>query len=401
MSQTGTSGDFYDEEKRSKGRKVILIHNMVAPYRLPLFQRLSEAPFLELEVYFLRESASNRRWRTDRPGQFRHKMLPGITLNFKGNDLFSYTISPTLPLELARSEYDIVVSAGWLDFACQVAFFISKARRKPYILWSESTTNESSWRRTVSLPLVKLMVRGADACIACGTRSKEYLIQLGAPEERIFIATNSVDIDHFRSGSTLSREERTLLKRNLGVEGRKVILYTGRLIECKGLRYLIEAYGRLREERADVSLLIVGDGRQEKELKNLCMRANTRDVHFVGFIDADKLPKYYGISDLFVLPSTEDVWGMVINEAMACGLPVITTDKVGASADLLENGVNGYIVEAGDTTQLFEAMKKVMQDPILRDRLAKASRRRILRFGPEASVEGFLSAIEYAMTRKR
>lgn len=377
--------------------KVILIHNMMAPYRMPLFQKLSEMPSIDLEVYFLSESAPNRRWRVDRSYEFKHKVLPGVTLSYHGRDLFSYIINPTVPLELVRSRCDLVIISGWLDFACQAAFFTSKAWGKPNILWAESTIHEASWRRSVSLPLVKLMVRGADACVASGTRSSQYLISLGAPSDKVFVAINTVDIDHFRSGSLLSAAERAALRRAFGVEGRKVILYSGRLTELKGVEYLLQAYWRLREEYADLGLLIVGYGPEERSLKRLCVEQGIEDVHFVGHVDMEAMPKYYAISDLYVFPSLRDVWGMVINEAMACGLPVITTNKVGASADLIEHGVNGYVVEAGDPIALLEAMRRLVADPLLRGRMAENSRKRIRDFGLDQSVDGFRLAIEHAL----
>lgn len=377
--------------------KIIIIHNIMAPYRMPLFQKLSEMPSIDLEVYFLSESAPNRRWLVDRSYEFKHKVLPGVTLSYHGRDLFSYIINLTVPLELVRSRCDLAVASGWADFACQAAFFTCKVGGIPYVLWAESTINEPSWRRTFSLPLVKLMVRGADACIAGGTRSREYLLHLGAAADKVFVAINTVDIDHFRSGSLLSAAERAALRRSLGVEGRTVILYSGRLTELKGVQYLLEAYGRLREEHAHLGLLIVGYGPKERSLKRLCVEQGIEDVHFVGHVEMEAMPKYYAISDLCVFPSVRDVWGMVINEAMACGLPVITTNKVGASADLIEHGVNGYVVEAGDPTALLEAMRRLVADPLLRGRMAENSRRRIRNFGLAQSVDGFMSAIEHVL----
>jgi glycosyltransferase involved in cell wall biosynthesis len=335
----------------------------------------------------------------DRCYEFKHKVLPGVTLSYHGADFFSYTINPTVPLELARSKCDLIVIPGWQDFACQAAFFTCKAGGIPYVLWAESTINETSWRRTLALPLVRMMVGGADAFVACGSRSREYLMHLGAAAAKVFVAINTVDTDYFRGGSLLSAAERAALRRAHGVEARTVILYSGRLTELKGVHYLLEAYARLREEHADLGLLIVGYGPKEGSLKQLCAAEGIQDVHFVGHVDMAAMPKYYAISDLCVLPSLRDVWGMVINEAMACGLPVITTDKVGASADLVENGVNGYVVEAGDQTALLEAMRRLVADPVLRGRMAEDSRRRIRSFGLAQSVGGFVSAIEFALSR--
>lgn len=380
--------------------KVALLHNIITPYRTPIFEKLSQVPFINLKAFFFSESAKNRRWKVKNDFKFAYEVLPGISLNFKSEDLFTYRLNPTIVYHLIKNNFDVLITAGYDSFASHISFFICKLSRKPFILWAGSTVNESNWRRTVSLPWVKFMVRHSDAYIAYGTRAKEYLVYLGAKEERIFTAINTVNLDHFSERSRLSKTEKNEIKDRLHIKNKKVILYVGQLIERKGLRYLIKAFDHLKRKCANISLLIVGYGYQEEELKGLCRKERIKDVYFAGHIDIDDIPKFYGIADLFVLPSTEEVWGLVINEAMACGLPIITTDKVGASADLVKEGVNGYIIEEKNIAQLYEAMKKIVLNPSLQKKMGEQSRKVIENFGIDNEVSGFTSAIKYVIENR-
>jgi glycosyltransferase involved in cell wall biosynthesis len=267
-------------------------------------------------------------------------------------------------------------------------------------LWSGSTINEPSLLRKISLPLVKFIIRHSDAFIAYGTRAKEYLEYLGASSEKVFIAYNTVDTDFFMQRCSQLKAPKSELKDKIGIKNKKVVLYVGQLIERKNVKTLIEAYSKLKD-KLDVALLIVGDGIQKNELKNLCIEDNINDVFFVGFKQREELPQYYAMSDLFVLPSLQEVWGLVLNEAMASGLPVITTNKVGASVDLIKDGENGYVVESGNTEQLYEVTKKILSDPELEERMGEKSKRIIeKRFTYENMVDGLRSALNLVHKNK-
>jgi len=375
--------------------KVALIHNIMSPYRVALFNHLAAVPQLALYIYFLASTDKSRKWEIpELSGKFTYKVLPGLTFNFHPNkDLFAYRINPSIAPELIRNKYDIIVSVGYASFTNHLAFLLCKIYRKPFVLCSESTINEPSLFRSVSLPLIKLIIRHSDALIAYGTRAKEYLIHLGAPSNRIFMAYNTVDTDFFKRESSKLRTEGRRLKGELGIENKSIILYVGQLIERKGIKYLLKAYSRLKREN-DVACLIVGDGPQRTELVDLCTRENIKDVFFVGHKQLREMAGYYVISDIFVLPSTQEVWGLVLNEAMACGLPVVTTDKVGASVDLVKDGVNGYVVEAGHVEQLYQAMRKILSSPELKLSMGKKSQDVIdAGFGVEKANQGFTDAI--------
>jgi glycosyltransferase involved in cell wall biosynthesis len=383
-----------------KKYKVALIHNIISPYRIPLFEKIAEHPSVDLCVYFTAISEANREWTVKLSDKFKYKILSCFTLKYRGKDLFSYHINPSIIQELVRNDYDVVIAGGYASFATQISLFLSKLRNIPFILWSGSTINEPSLLRKISLPLVKFIIRHSDAFIAYGTRAKEYLEYLGASSEKVFIAYNTVDTDFFMQRCSQLKAQKSELKDKIGIKTKKVVLYVGQLIERKNVKTLIKAYSKLKDE-LDVALLIVGDGPQKNELKNLCIEDNINDVFFVGFKQREELPQYYVMSDLFVLPSTQEVWGLVLNEAMASGLPVITTNKVGASVDLIKNGENGYVVESGNTEQLYKVTKKILSDPELEERMGEKSKRIIEKgFTYENMVDGFRSALNLVHKNK-
>lgn len=376
-----------------KKYKVAIVTNIPSPYRIPLFEKIAEHPAINLFVYFTAMTDKNRKWVMRLSDKFRYKVLPGFTLRYHGKDLLSYHINLSIIKELIRNDYDIVIAGGYASFATQISFFISKLRNIPSILWSGGTINEPSLLRKISLPLAKFIVKHAEACIAYGTRAREYLISLAASPEKVFIAYNTVDTDFFMQRCSQLKSKKDELKNKMGIKNKITVLYIGQLIERKNVKYLLKAYSKLKDG-LDVALLIVGDGDQKNELKDLCIKDNINDVFFVAFKQKEELPQYYAMSDLFVLPSVQEVWGLVLNEAMASGLPVITTNKVGASVDLIKNGENGYVVEPSNTEQLYEAMKKILSDPKIRESMGKRSQEIIEEhFTPEHSAKGFILAV--------
>lgn len=344
--------------------RVALIHNIVTPHVVPFYERLASEPDVALKVYFLAETDKNRRWHTTIGQKFDYRLLPHWAIRLQGEDLFTYFINPTLPAVLLRDGFDVVIVDGWDSFASIVAFVVAKIRRKAYIMWSGSTANEPSWRRTLALPLVRLLVRGADGCIAYGTRAKEYLVQLGADAERICIAFNTVDVEWFQASADQLRPNRERIRADLGLTSGPVILYVGQLIERKGIVDLFDAYTMLVKDRPDVQLVVAGSGQLEPALRRRIEDRHLNGVRLFGHVPVADLPRYYVAADCFTLPSHEEVWGLVLNEAAACGLPIVTAEPVGAAPDLVEAGVNGAIVPARNPAELARALAQALDHGI-------------------------------------
>ena len=380
--------------------RVLLLHNIMAPYRFPLFRAIDADPRIDLEVWFMSRSARNRRWsQSSQDLGFAYQVLPSVEFNHASRDLFTYIVNYSFPWKYARGNFDVLISAGWLDFACQAGFVLSKALRRKYIQWSESTAYEPSLQRSLAAPVVKTMVRWADACVAVGTRSREYLEKLGAHSRDIYTAYSTVDVELFRRVSSLARRERVEHRTALGIRRGFVVLYCGQFIERKGLRYLLEAFASIKALHEDVALVLIGYGPERDMLLAQVALSGISDVHVVDHVEVTEMPTMYALADVFVLPSLEETWGLVVNEAMACGLPVIVTDRAGASIDLVRQGENGYVVPAGDSTAIAECITRLIEDPALAARMGDCSSERIQQFTPERAAQVFVDAIVHAMSR--
>lgn len=169
------------------------------------------------------------------------------------------------------------------------------------------------------------------------------------------------------------------------------------MIKRKGVKYLLYAYGKLQQEQDNIALLVVGSGPLESQLKELAISLKIKNVKFVNSgLSLEWLVKFFSAADVFVLPTREDIWGFVINEAMACGLPVIATRTSQAANEMVRQEENGYVIKEADVEGLYKALQKVIRDVELRERMAKRSREIVENeFNPTHMVDGFLLAIEY------
>lgn len=375
--------------------KVAILHNIINPHVIPYFELLVKKENLDAKVFFCSESEGNRIWKTEIGNKFSYAILPNRKIEFNGKDLFTYFINLSVISELKKFNPDVIISAGWDLFSYQAAFFYSKIAGKKFILWSGSTRCEPSWRRTLASPLVKLMVKGSDAYIAYGTRAKEYLISLGAKPKKIFVAYNTTNVELFTKEVNLWRKKKAYIKKELGINTSMVILYVGQLIERKGANYLIEAFRKIKKENDDVSLLVVGYGIWETNLRLYVKKEKIKDVIFAGGVKWEDTPKYYSVCDVLVMPSLEEVWGLVINEAMSAGLPIVATDVAGGTLDLIEDGLNGFIVKPGSPEAISKALLKILSNKNLRKKMSRETSVLINNFTPEKAVSKIIEAIKY------
>ena len=380
-----------------KKYKVTLIHNIISPYRVPLFEGLSEHPSIDLFVYFCAKTHKERKWDILESDRYKYEILSGITLEIFG---IKYHINPSIISKLIKGKYDVVIIGGNTDFTTQAAFIISKLLKTPTILWSEGIESAQSLLGKVISPLTKYIVRNVDAVVVAGTMSRDFNIKNGARQEKIFIAPNIVDNEMFIKQSLKSKKEKERFKQELNIQNKKIILFVGQLIKRKGVEYLLKAYKKIKNDYDDVCLVVIGDGVLKNELEDICIKEHIKDVRFTGWVSEEQKIIYYSIADLFVLPTLEDVWGLVINEAMCCGLPVISTKAAGCAQDMIIPGENGFIVDAANIDQLYSSMKKIILDDEVAKKMGEKSLEIIEnRFSLSKMVNGFVSAIEYFKNR--
>ena len=382
--------------------KILYLQDTAMWYRRPFFKKLSEIydiKFIFTYIQYINDMYGiETSWGIDGFEGVKYKVLKNYC-NIRYVD-----IAFGLLKDLLKEDYDIIVDMyGSADML--YCFIAAKLRRKPIILCSDvwGWKRRRSLKETLKLPLFKFIVSHSDAILVPGTKQKEYYISLGASSDKVFIMPNV--------SSLVVKEEdyenKEKLKEKLNIGTKQVVLYAGRLVKQKGVEYLIKAFAKLREERDDIVLIVVGRGECKDELLLLSKNLNIENhIYFMGFIENVSLSPYYLLCNVCVVPSITygqaDCWGYVINEAMYCGKPVIATDAVGAAFDMIKDGENGFIVPEKDVNALYEALKKMISDSDLEKKMGIKSKKIIEEgFRYKDMVEGFEKAVEYVLEKKR
>ena len=368
--------------------KIFFITNMCTHYSIKLYELLSERT--DIEYYFTGGEEpywekKNKKW----SGNFKSEYLRGFFL------LPKFRITPGL-FRVIFSKYDILIKTIDDRFALPLTFLCAKILRRPFIFWVGLWKHPQTFFHKVSFIFTKMIYNHSDAIVVYGKHIKKYLMAIGVDENKIFCAPHAVDNSLFNKN--VSSEDKKRIRLELGVTEEKVLLYVGRLEPCKGLEYLIKAVADIRD--VENIVIFIGAGAQRDSLEVKCRELNVKSK-FLEFIPNDKLYWYYAVADIFILPSIttsnfKEPWGLVVNEAMNQGCPVIATDAVGAAAGgLVENGQNGFIVPEKNSEALRSAIYNLVSDEPLRLKMSSHSREGIKQWTQENMVEGFIQAIEY------
>ena len=370
-------------------RRVTILTEIIAPYRIPVFNALAAHSEIDLHVVFLaRTDLSLREWRVyEDEIRFPYEVLPSWRKRIAGQNLL---FNSHVEHALARSRPDAVVCGGYNFLAFWQALRWARRHGVQFLLWSESTAGDRRGLYGLVEALKRAFVRRCDAFVVPGKSASHYLQTFGVPPQSIFVARNAVDSELFARLAQQARTHAGQVRNQLALPER-YFLYVGRLVREKGPLDLVAAYARLADElREQVGLVIVGDGPLRAELEAASREIYPGNIHFAGFVQREQLPAYYALAECLVLPTHTDPWGLVVNEAMACGLPVICTNVAGCALDLIRE--NGKLTVPGDITQLREAMAGIACDAELRLGMAEKSAQLIREYSPEAWASGMAEA---------
>ena len=286
---------------------------------------------------------------------YRFKNFKGIFLNG-----WSYKVDSAICFDvishLKHNKYDHIVCTDFALPTGMMAITYMRSKKIGYYLESDGgfPKNNNGLKEKVK----KHYIKGAKGYFSTGTMHDSYYIHYGANPEKIyrypFTSLKNEDI----LTDVPTYEEKVKLRKELSMTEKGIVLYVGRIIHGKGIDTLISA---AKELPADTGVYLVG-GEPTEYYTQQIEKQGVTNIHFVGFTLKEELKKYYKAADVFVLPTKKDVWGLVINEAMSMGLPVVTTDKCIAGLELVENGKNGYIVPVDDVNVLSQRIKEILTD---------------------------------------
>jgi glycosyltransferase involved in cell wall biosynthesis len=371
--------------------RLLLITEIIAPYRIPVFNALAAHPEIDLHVLFLAETdPALRQWHVYKDEiRFAYEVLPSFRQRLGG---FNLLLNQGVAASLQRLQPGVILCGGYNYLASWQAAYWARRMRVPFLLWVESTSADQRRGHASVEALKRHFLRLCTGFVVAGLSSRQYMRQFGIADRLIFMAPDAVDNEFFRKGAEAARGNSRALREQLRLPPR-YFLNVGRLIAVKGVFDLLEAYAKLEAQlRENVSLVFVGDGVAKPELEARARQIAPGHVDFRGFLQRDDLPAVYALAETLVFPTHSDPWGLVVNEAMACGLPVIATDVAGCTPDLVLDSVTGWVVPANNPARLAEALSRVSTHPDQATQMGRQAARKIDDHSPAACANGMAEA---------
>lgn len=372
--------------------KVLYLTNLPIPYRVSFFQELGR--LCELTVLFERKTASdrNKMWFDENSRKnFRCIVLPGIRW---GKDS---AFNPSVIKWLKDRSYDIVVVSGYSSPTEILAILYMKLKKIPFVMSTDGGF-PSKKEPVLKKNFKKFLVQAAGHWLASGAAAQKYLEYYGADPERIyhypFTSLEKEDIQNEATGE----DKKEAMKHLLGISG-LVVLSVGRFIPLKGFDVLLKAWRQVKDDNA--SLVIIGGGPQKQKYSEMIRKLKLKNIKILDFMKKDMLKLWYRAADIFVHPTRYDSWGLVINEAMAQSLPVITTDRALAGMELVREGKNGFIVPADDADTLAQHIELLLSSKELRERMARHSNEIIKPYTIVNMAHAYLKAFEKIISAEK
>ena len=362
-------------------KKVVIITNIPSPYRVDLFHYMqTHIKEYEFHIIYTSKNEDNRSWNIPVEKLLNSRILDAKILKIKNKLDTRYIHLPAnIGKELSKIMPDVVVAMEYNPAALQ-ALLWAKSHSKKFVHWTDGTLHSERNIGTVQKITRKIITSNADSCIASSTKAKEKLLAWGVPEEKIFISLLTVDISKFQ------KVERA------PVPGR--ILYVGSMIPRKGLDLLVDA---LPYVNCDFELRIVGNGTEE-EIKQRSAAAEQKGIldklTFCGFLQGENLTDEYRRAQVFVLPTREDCFGLVLLEAMCAGVPIVASKYADGAYDTVVAGENGYIADPFAPNAFGRTIDKTISES---DILSSVNAEQVKAFSFDNVIADYVKSLNYVI----
>lgn len=333
------------------GRDVVFWYSAISPYMADRFAALAAASTVNFECWFNRTRNEGRSWVVP-PERlcFPHRFVPSVGMSGRAVGAPIAAVAVARPRLVVSFHADLAVapSALWSLPGGRLAYYVERT----FETWTPRTATKERLKRA--------LFGRADAFLTPGRDADDYLRQYEVSDDRLFRLNHVVDVAHFgaaaeRRGASAALE----VRRRLGLHG-VVFLYVGKVWWQKGLTTLLDAYAAVRARGLDCSLLIVGDGDERERYAEYAAAERIPNVVFHDFVQQDALPSMYALGDVFVFPTRGDPYGLVVDEAMASGLPVIASRMAGEIAERV-TPANGWLVQHDSVLELTNAMTAALE----------------------------------------
>lgn len=395
--------------------RLAVLNSHPIQYFAPLYRYLAASPEIDLTVFFLsdlsvreyHDSGFGRAFKWDVPmlDGYRYEFLPCIGARDRLSFWRPFTRSIRRRLRAGR--FDALWIHGYAHLALLRAIAAARNLGIKVMLRGDShlaSSAPSALRQAIKRSVLPRLFARIDAFLAIGTANRDYYLAWGVPRDRIFAMPYAVDNEAFRLRSLAVRLSRETLRAELGIPGDvPVILYAGKIYPGKRCGDLVEAYARLSANAPPARrpyLLFVGDGEERARLEARAAALGLADaIRFAGFRNQTEMAQFYDLCEVLVLPSEFEAWGLVLNEVMNAGKPIIASERVGAAADLIADGDNGFVFPVGDVATLAHRLEQILSSSEHAAKMGARSLERITRFSFEADRAGLTAALEFVTGR--
>ena len=331
-------------EKMTENNSVLYITNLPAPYKMDFFTKLSEK--FDLHVLVERETASDRdpNWIKENKCDFDLKFLSGP--KFRSSSRISFEV-----IKYLNSKYKVIIVNGYASPTSMIALSYLSLKGIPFIFSSDGMIPRKP--HSIREKLKKALLNKATICMSSGKMNTQALLQCGIKEDNIRVYPFSSIHDAEIEDNQIGRDKDSY-KRKIGCTHKHLLLYVGQMIYRKGVDILVDAFENIKDD--DIELICVGGGTPYFN------RKSDLRIQYMDFKDKETLMDYYRAADLLILPTREDIWGLVVNEAMAHGCPVVTTTNCGAGIEMVEQGKNGFLIPANDALEMSKLISKIFHE---------------------------------------
>ena len=331
-----------------ENKRVLYLTNIPSPYRVEFFNELTK--YMDVTVAFELRNAKNRDegWQSEENYKFKAVFMKSLITRTES------AYCPKVFKLLKEFKNDIIVVGGYATPTGMAAILYLKAKKIPFYLNCDGgfINNDSLFKKKVKT----FFIGSANYYLSTGVGADKYLVYYGAKKERIYHYSFSSLREEDVEAKVKNGDEKVRLRNELGITEKNMIVFVGSFIHRKGIDILL----KVCKDMEDTAIVLVG-GSDISAYKDMVSEKLKEHIYPVGFKNKEEIKRYYQAADLMVLPTREDIWGLVINEAMAKGLPVVTTNRCLAGLTLIENGENGYIVPVEDVSATKDAIEKVFE----------------------------------------
>lgn len=366
------------------------------PYKEPFFEALAARDEVDLHVMFLRWDDPQRPWELDEQQRYHYTALRGFGIRRSLKRKSYLRINFSILGALRRNRSDAVVVCGYDHPTLWFAMLYCLITRTPFLQQGESHTQKPRGRLKEWLKrrLLFPVLRRSEGAFATGKGARDYWKSVGIPAERIYTVANTPNVPLIQTQAQQARGTRDELRLELGCDDRRVAIFVGRFDRVKGIDVLMDALRQIPEDDRPM-VWLVGDGPLQAEIDRQ-VEEHRLPVKILGFRQPAELPKLYVAADYFVLPSRHEPWGVVVNEAMACGLPLVLSSQVGAGFDLLQEGenLNGFSFKSESSEDLAQVLARMSELSISQlQAMGQASERLIAHWTPDESADNVVSCL--------